>query len=116
MAGKGPNTHFKGSEPINGIWTTTKIEVTSTAYLPYNPEYGDHRPVIANISKRLLVGDKGLRIEKAACRCLNSKVKRIRQEYIDRLEGQMRSYKVLNRLQRLKGEAEEEFEETPRKL
>ena len=85
MAGKGPNTYFKGSKPIDGIWTTTEIEVTSATYLPYDPELGDHRPVIANLSKRL------------------------GQEYIDRLEEQMRSHKVLNRLQRLQAEAEGEF-------
>ena len=65
-AGKGPNTHFKGSEPIDGIWATSEIEVTSAAYLPFDPELGDHRPVIANMSKRSLVGDKGLRIQRAA--------------------------------------------------
>ena len=92
MDGKGPNTYLKGSEPINGIWTTTEIEVTSAAYLSYDPELGDHRPVVANTSKRLLVDDtcgKGPRIQKVSCRRLNSKVERIRQEYIDRFEEQM---------------------------
>ena len=37
MGGKGPNTYFRGSEPINEMWTTTEIEVTSAAYLPYGP-------------------------------------------------------------------------------
>ena len=115
VAGKCPNTYLKGSEPIHGMWTATKIEVTSAAYLSYNPELEDHRPAIANISKRLLVGDKGPRIQKAVCRWLNSKVERIRQEYIDRLEEQMRSHKVLDRLQRLQAEADGEFGEVSRK-
>ena len=53
--GKGTNTYFKGSEVIDGIWTTTEIEVTSAAYLPFDPELGDHRPVISSMSKCLLV-------------------------------------------------------------
>ena len=95
--GKGPNKYFKGSEAIDGIWTTTEIEVTSAAYLPFDPELGDHRPVIANMSKRSLVGDKRPRIQKVACRRLNSKVKRIRQEYIDRLAGDREGREVTDK-------------------
>ena len=98
------------------IWTTTEIEVTSAAYLPYDLELGNRRPVIANmISKRSLVGDKGPRIQKVTSRQLNSRVERIRQEYIDRLEEQMRSNKVLGKLQRLQAEADGEFGEVSRK-
>ena len=104
VAGKGPNTYFRGSDPIDGIWTTPEIEVTSAAYLPFDPELGDHRPVIANISKRSLVGDNGPRVQRVTCRRLNSKVERIRQEYIDRLEEQMRNHNILDRLQRLEPE------------
>ena len=58
VAGRSPNTYFKGSEPIDGIWTTTEIEVTSAAYLPYGPELGDYRPAIANILIQTLVGER----------------------------------------------------------
>ena len=61
------------------------------------------------------MGDKGPRIQKAACRRLNSKVERIRQEYIDRLEEQMRNHKVLDRLQCLQEEADGEFGEISRR-
>ena len=115
MDDKEPNTYFKGSEPINGIGTTAEIEIISAAYLPYNPELGDHRPVVTNISKRSLVGDKGPRIQKAPCRRLNSKVERIRQEYMDRFEEQMQNHKVLDRLQRLQEEADGEFGDTSRR-
>ena len=61
------------------------------------------------------MGDKRPRIQKVACRRLNSKVKRIKQEYIDRLEEQMRRHKVIGRIQRLQEEADGEFGETSRK-
>ena len=73
VARKGPNTYFRGSDPIDGIWITSEIEVTSAAYLPFDPELGDHQPVIANMSKRLLVGDNGPRVQRVACQRLNSK-------------------------------------------
>ena len=56
------------------------------------------------------MGDKRPRIQKVACRRLNSKVKRIRQEYIVRLKR----HKVMDRLQRLQEEADGDFEETSR--
>ena len=113
--GKGPHTYFRGSDPIDGMWTTPEVEVTSAAYLPFDPELGDHRPVIANISKRSLVGDNGPRVQRVTCRRLNSKVERIRQEYIDRLEEQMRNHNVLDRLQRLEPEEEGELGELAKK-
>ena len=51
-------TYFKESEPIDGIWATTEIEVTSATYLPYDPELGDRRSVIANISIQTLAGGR----------------------------------------------------------
>ena len=42
-------------------------------------------------------------------------MERIRQEYIDRLEEQMRRHKVMERLQRIQEEADGEFGETSRK-
>ena len=68
---KGPNMYFKGSEAIDGIWTTTEIELMSAVYLPFDQELGDHRQVIANMPKRSIVGGKRPRIQKA-CRRLKS--------------------------------------------
>ena len=48
---KGPNTYFKGTVAIGGIWVSAELEVTAAAYLPFDPELGDHRPVVVNITK-----------------------------------------------------------------
>ena len=66
------------------------------------------------MSKCSTVGDRRPRIQKAACRRLNSKVDRITQEYIGRLEEQMRNHTVLDRLQRLQEEVDGDFGETSR--
>ena len=49
---KGPHTYFKGKLAIDGIWVSEEIEVRAAAYLPYDAELGDHRPVVANISMK----------------------------------------------------------------
>ena len=51
---------------------------------------------------------EGPKIKPAAGRRLNSKVKRICQKYIDRLEEQFRKHKVLERLAKLEAEADKE--------
>ena len=105
---RGPRTYFRGKDAIDGIWVSEEIEIGAAAYLPFDPELGDHRPVVVNISKRSLLGVEGPKIKPAAGRRLNSKVKRIRQKYIDRLEEQFRKHKVLERLAKLEAEAEKE--------
>ena len=101
--------YFKGQLAINIIWVSKEIKVTSTAYLSYGPEPGDHHPVIASVSKRSLIGEHDPRVKKVMAYKLNYKISRIQQEYIDRLEALMKSHNILDRRRRLETEAEKEF-------
>ena len=74
---EGPKTYFRGSVAIDGIWVTEDLEVTTAAHLQFNPELGDHRPVVVNITKTPILGVSGPKIKPTAARRLNSKVKRI---------------------------------------
>ena len=81
-----PKTYFKGTVAIDGIWVSEELEVTAVVYLSLNPELGDHRPVVVNITKTSTLGVSGPKIKPSAARRLASKVKRIRQKYIVKLE------------------------------
>ena len=105
---KGPNTYFRGKDAIDGIWVSEEIETGAAAYLPFDPELGDHRPVVVNITKKSLLGTQGPRIKPPSARRLNSKIKRIRQKYIDRLEEQFRKHRILEKLNELEAQAEKE--------
>ena len=85
-----------------------EIETGAAAYLPFDPELGDHRPVVVNINKKSLLGTQGPRIKPPSARRLNSKIKRIRQKYIDRLEEQFRKHIILEKLNKLEAQAEKE--------
>jgi hypothetical protein len=98
---RGPKTYFKGQVAIDGIWVSEELEVSTAAYLPFDPDLGDHQPVVVNISKKSLLGDHGPRIKPSAARRLNSKVKQIRQKYIDKLEEDFRKHRVLEWLEKL---------------
>ena len=59
---------------------TEELEVSTVAYLPFDPELRDYQPVVVNISKKSLLGVNGPKIKPSATRQLNSKVKPIRQK------------------------------------
>ena len=51
VLGQGPNTHVDGSVPIDGIWYTPDLTLERASYLPFDPQLGDHRPVMADSHK-----------------------------------------------------------------
>ena len=55
-SGYGPKTHFRGKESINGIWFTPDLDLRGAAYLPFDADMGDHRPVMADFTQASLLG------------------------------------------------------------
>ena len=103
--GQGPNTHFRGSEPIDGIWFTKDLELQGASYLPFDGSLGDHRPVLADFSQQSVLGINLPRIVMAKARRLNSKVPRIRDEYVKNLEEAFQKGSILERLQKVQQDA-----------
>ena len=112
---RGPHTHFKRELAIDSIRVMADIEVSSAAYLTYDPKLGDHRPVVANTSKKSLLGEGGPQTKSAVARKLNLKMELIRQEYIDRLEVQLKRHNLLARIVILEKEAEGKSGDNSRK-
>ena len=92
-----------------------ELYVNTAAYLPFDPELGDHGPVTANISNTLLLGMNSLKIKSSTGRRLNFKVKRIRRNYIDKLEEEFRKHGVPEWLATLEGGADEGVSKEARK-
>ena len=65
---RGPKTYFRVSVTIDGIWVSEELEVTAAVYLPFDPELGDHRPVVVNITKASTLGISGPTIKPSAAR------------------------------------------------
>ena len=51
-----PKTWFRGSDPIDGIWMSSDLEVIGESYITYHADLGDHHPVVANITIQSLLG------------------------------------------------------------
>ena len=94
VPGQGPNTHIDGSVPIDGIWYTPDLTLERASYLPFDPQLGDHRPVMAEFTQESVLGARLPRVVPHKARRLTSKVKRICQKYVDNLEGMFRKYKI----------------------
>ena len=84
-SGQGPKTHFRGKESINGTWFTLDLDLRSAAYLPFDANIGDHRPVMTDFTQASLLGVNLPRIVQPAAQRLNSQVARIRDKYIKKL-------------------------------
>jgi hypothetical protein len=67
-----PNTHIRGSQPIDGIWTTPDITVTAVKWLPFSESPGNHRACLFDVSMQSVVGTSKKRIVYPACRHLIS--------------------------------------------
>ena len=65
--------------------------------------------MVANITKTLLLGVNGPKIKPSAARRLNSKVKRIRQKYIVKLEEEFRKHRIIERLATLEEQVDDSF-------
>ena len=57
VAGLAPNTWFRGSDPIDGIWASSDLEVIGVSYLTHRTDLGNHHPVVANITMQSLLGN-----------------------------------------------------------
>jgi hypothetical protein len=54
-----PNTHISGSKPIDGVYHSGNLEVTSTLLLSFHEGVGDHRTVLIDVTARSLLGTDG---------------------------------------------------------
>ncbi len=84
----GPKTHFRGKDPIDGIWITPDLDVLGASYLPFHADIGDHWPVVADISLTSIIGQEMKQIVPEKSHHLNSKIGQVRDRYNQKLEAQ----------------------------
>ena len=80
--GPGPMTHVQGSESIDNIYVTPKIEVKGVAYLLFNKDLGNHRPIMIEVTITLILDQNLPKIVPPQARLLSAKISQIREEYM----------------------------------
>ena len=91
-------TFFRGTEPIDGIWTTSDVVVTNTCVMPAGYGVGDHRLFVIDFLTSSLIGTSPPRIVRAAVRRINSKIPGTARKYSDKLEQQTLQHRVIERV------------------
>ena len=66
-----PKTFIDGQQTIDGVWSSTILEIGSFKLLSFGESIGDHRTMIFDVTTRSLIGKFEHRVVKAGCRRLN---------------------------------------------
>jgi hypothetical protein len=101
-----PHTYFQGTEPIDGVWHSHNLDVTSTLQLSFHEGVGDHRSVIVDITTASAIGKHELRVVHPSARRLSSGNVRARSKYTTHLEKQMDTHRFVERLRNCEEQAE----------
>ena len=91
-------TFFRGSDPIDGIWATPDVVVTSACVMPAGYGVGDHRLFVVDFLTSSLVGSTPPKIVRAEARRLNTKIGGAAAKYSDEVERLTLQHKVIERV------------------
>jgi hypothetical protein len=92
-----PRKYFQGTEPIDGVWHSHNLDVTLTLQLSFHEGVGDHR---------LAIGRQEFRVVHPNVHRLSSGNERARSKYINHLENQMDTHRLVECLQSCEKQAE----------
>ena len=67
-------TYFRGSKPIDGVWTTGDITVTNACVMPVGFGLGDHRLFVIDFATTTLVGSGTTTVVRPTLRRLNTNI------------------------------------------
>ena len=98
-AGTEPNTHFRGSQPIDGIYVSPDIEVSSFLSLSFHEGVGDHRTMIIDFTSSSMIGRYRGHIVRPTSRRLTTKQPSSVHTYNKELLSQIISHRIPERLQ-----------------
>eukprot|EP00956_Cyclotella_meneghiniana_P026049 scaffold55510_cov37-Cyclotella_meneghiniana.AAC.1 len=91
-------THFRGSRPIDAVWTSKELEITNAAAMPIGYGIGDHRMIVVDINKESTVGTHPQAIVRPGARRLNSKIPSCLKNYNKKLEELLDQHKLTEKM------------------
>lgn len=91
-------TYFRGSRPIDAIWTTPDVSVTNVCAMPIGFGVGDHRAFVMDITTNSMVGSNPQPIKRPTARRLNTRIPGCAEAYNSILESQVSRHCIIDRL------------------
>jgi hypothetical protein len=98
------HTFVEGSTPIDAIWHSPDVDVTSIRWLPFHESPGDHMACVFEFTTSSAIGNFEQKIVYPACRRLNTRVDRVMERYGQLAEEQFRIHRIMERLDKLERE------------
>ena len=103
-----PNTHYRGSAPIDAIFASETIEMVRGGYDPGEPGISDHRSIWCEITINSLLGvDRGV-FEKPLTRKLQIKNKKVTKRFNKAFEYQLTCHRMEERAEALWGNVKQD--------
>lgn len=93
-----PNTHIRGSVPIDAVFATAVISCTAVTLLPHRMGVGDHRVFLLDIESDTLLGDvfpRVIPISRRLLNCASDKKKNTYMSVLNQLTSRHLIYKKL---------------------
>ena len=91
-------THFRGSEPIDGVWATGDVTVTNACVMPVGFGVGDHRLFVVDFATSTLVGSGKTTVVRPALRRLNTRIHGCADRYNKSLRRNILRHRLLERM------------------
>ncbi len=100
--GSEPQTFVFGKgKPINGMYHSPELEITSIMQFSFHKGVGDHKTTLVDVTTRSVIGKLEKRVVTPQARKLSTKNKKIIKEYIQYTTQQCRLHKLQRRLDNL---------------
>lgn len=91
-------TYFRGSKPIDAIWTTKDLELVGAGAIPIEFSVGDHRMMYVDIRTESIVGFQPQPIKHPKARRLSSKIPRAKANYTKTLERNLAKHRLTEKM------------------
>jgi len=88
-------TFFRGRIPIDGIWTTTDVQIANACVMPAGYGIGDHRLFVVDIVSSSIIGTESPRIQRPTARRLNTRLPNVAERYATLYEENVTRHRLL---------------------
>ena len=96
-----PNTHYRGSRPIDAIFGSETLEMIRGGYDPGQPGISDHRSIWGEFTLDSILGEDRGAFEKPRTRKLQIKNKKVTKRYNQAFERQISIHRLLEKGEQL---------------
>jgi len=106
LHGKGPNTHNRGTETIDGVFASEGIDIKQGGYSTFEESPSDHRWLWVDIIERHIVGTGRDDRSPPMLRKATSKIPSVRKAFNALLEEEVRKHKLGEKMDKVYNYAE----------